>query len=719
MRPPSDGRLTCPRPAMPQRRRSPRPKSAAGSAARQREAAAAEASRWAARAEALQLALDAAHTRAGADSLAGADGVLGTLVDLIEIDDGWAEATEAALGEALDAVVVRDAVAARRALAVLRSNDTAGAVLALGLHVPPPDGPSVGDPVRPHVRSPRTEIAELLDLLLAGAVRVADGPAAVEVAITHPQVVAVTPTGERYAPTGWRVGAAAGGGVTAAALEEARQRAQEAVVTLEAAETAARTSGEELNGAHQRARDTSAAADANDFMVSNAAEAIERDTRQLSEVDSEVESLDQNLSELTTHLEREQARIAEFEALVPRLEADEAAEAEAARCAGNAAPSSIARAALLTSRRRDLEVRSATLGERRELIERRIEETERRLAVDVSARAEAADRRTTLERTLTALERLGSLVDARRQEVEQEHLALSERRRRQGEEVRHLTSRLDQVRRDRSAAEQRLEADRERARRVEIDETEARLRLENAVEMLRRDLDSEPEEAERAELPPLPEGVSAKARARELERELRLLGPINPLALEEFHELRKRHEFLEEQLDDVRSTRRDLARVIKAVDMEIETVFAAAFADVSANFTELFDTLFPGGSGKLVLTQPDDMLDTGVDVEAKPSGKNVKKLSLLSGGERSLTALAFLFAVFRSRPSPFYVMDEVEAALDDVNLHRFLGLLAEFRQEAQLLVVSHQKRTMEAADCLLGVTMQPGGSSTVLTERIA
>ena len=154
------------------------------------------------------------------------------------------------------------------------------------------------------------------------------------------------------------------------------------------------------------------------------------------------------------------------------------------------------------------------------------------------------------------------------------------------------------------------------------------------------------------------------------------MGPINPLALEEFNELQERHTFLEEQLEDVRNTRRELMRVIKAVDPEIQTVFAAAFADVSAHFTQLFATLFPGGVGQLVLTEPDDLLNTGIEVEAKPSGKNVKKLSLLSGGERSLTALAFLFAVFRSRPSPFYVMDEVEAALDDVNLHRFLGLIA-------------------------------------------
>ena len=167
------------------------------------------------------------------------------------------------------------------------------------------------------------------------------------------------------------------------------------------------------------------------------------------------------------------------------------------------------------------------------------------------------------------------------------------------------------------------------------------------------------------------------------------------------------------------SARRELTKVIRAVDAEIVDVFRAAFADVAENFESLFATLFPGGQGRLRLTDPEHLLETGIEVEARPSGKNIRRLSLLSGGERSLTAMAFLFAVFRSRPSPFYLMDEVEAALDDVNLHRFLDLVHEFRSEAQLLVVSHQKRTMEAADCLYGVTMAPGGSSRVISERIS
>src|SRR5436309_15624019 len=192
----------------------------------------------------------------------------------------------------------------------------------------------------------------------------------------------------------------------------------------------------------------------------------------------------------------------------------------------------------------------------------------------------------------------------------------------------------------------------------------------------------------------------------------------NPLALEEYEAQKERYPLLESQLEDVKAARRDLALIIRQVNEEIATMFAAAYADTERHFEALIATLFPGGSGRLRLTEPEDPLNTGIEIEARPSGKSVRRLSLLSGGERSLTALAFLFAVFRARPSPFYLMDEVEAALDDVNLHRFLDLVHEFRDEAQLLVVSHQKRTMEAADCLYGVSMPPGGSSRVVSQRV-
>jgi len=310
-------------------------------------------------------------------------------------------------------------------------------------------------------------------------------------------------------------------------------------------------------------------------------------------------------------------------------------------------------------------------------------------------------------------------VEDRLGTIEAELEGLRERRRRQSEAQRAAAARLDGLRQERQAAERKLEEVRERARRAELEEAEVTLRLEAAVESLRRDLDVEPQAAMAAEPPELKDGVTPTARIRELERDLRLMGPINPLALEEYDALQERHQFLQEQLDDVKASRRELGKVIKAIDAEIVDVFAGAYADVSQNFEQLFQTLFPGGTGRLRLTEPDNLLDTGIEVEAKPSGKNVRKLSLLSGGERSLTALAFLFAVFRSRPSPFYVMDEVEAALDDMNLHRFLDLVHEFRREAQLIIVSHQKRTMEAADILYGVTMQPGGSSKVVSEKVS
>ncbi len=376
------------------------------------------------------------------------------------------------------------------------------------------------------------------------------------------------------------------------------------------------------------------------------------------------------------------------------------------------------RATSVVARRREFDAKAAGLRERKVLVDARLNEIESRLQADQGARSSASEQRSRVEAVLGAVVRLSSIVEGHVQALEARQIELQELRRRQSSEVREISHRLDEARRERSEIEKQLEGQRERNRRVELEESEVKVRLEGAIETLRRDLEVEPQRAIDTPLPELPEGTNPLARQRELERELRLMGPINPLALEEFTELQLRNTFLEEQLEDVKNSRRELMKVIKQVDQEIQSNFAAAYADVRDNFTKLFAMLFPGGTGRLTLTNPDDLLNTGIEVEAKPSGKNVKKLSLLSGGERSLTALAYLFAVFRSRPSPFYVMDEVEAALDDVNLHRFLALVHEFRQEAQLLIVSHQKRTMEAGDSLLGVTMQPGGSSRVVVERV-
>ena len=217
---------------------------------------------------------------------------------------------------------------------------------------------------------------------------------------------------------------------------------------------------------------------------------------------------------------------------------------------------------------------------------------------------------------------------------------------------------------------------------------------------------------------PVFDRAETEHRARLAERQLAQLGKVNPLALEEFTALQERHAFLGAQLEDLKKTRRDLLTVIKEVDDRVQQVFEAAYRDTAREFEDIFSRLFPGGAGKLVLTEPDDMLSTGIEVEARPPGKKVKRLSLLSGGERSLTAIAYLLAIFKARPSPFYVLDEVEAALDDTNLQRLLGIFDELRQASQLIVITHQKRTMEVADSLYGISMRGDGVSAVVSQRL-
>jgi chromosome segregation protein len=202
------------------------------------------------------------------------------------------------------------------------------------------------------------------------------------------------------------------------------------------------------------------------------------------------------------------------------------------------------------------------------------------------------------------------------------------------------------------------------------------------------------------------------------ERSLTLLGKINPLALEEYSALEERLKFLAEQLEDLKNTKKDLLDIIKEVDDKVQEIFMQAYQDVAGHFEDIFGRLFPGGDGRLFLTNPDDLLNTGVDVEARPPGKRVKRLSLLSGGEKSLTAVAMLVAIFKARPSPFYVLDEVEAALDDTNLGRLLGVFEELRESSQLIIITHQKRTMEIADALYGVTMRGDGVTEVISQRL-
>ena len=670
--------------------------------------------------EALEEAVSSSRARIGAEHLAQVEGVVGALVDLLEIDAGWDAAVKASLGEALAAIVVSGSASARRAVAALQAVDHNGAVLALGLSrtnsAALPNGISS---VRSHVRGANgapAELSALLDSLLSHIGCTDDLDSAITAVESSASITVVTRRGDRLSPSGWRLGAADELG-SVEVIERTRTEVEEAASELARLAREVETARNELVEARRQGADLQSRIERQTQVVERASDALTTAVNDRRANAAEQQITRESANEIRARLSAYQQRVTELEGILPALEESEAAEIAAAKAQSEERAAIDSKSTHLTMRRKDLDVRSAGLREREQFLRERAGETERRLEVDTAARLEAGARRLKIEAELVAIGRLAEVVEAHRTSTESRLTELHELRRRQSDEVRGITSRLDAARRGRHEAEQSLEALRERARRVDVEEAEARMRLEAAVEMIRRDLEVEPEVAEASLMPEVADGTTHADRARVLERDIRLMGPINPLALQEFTELQERHTFLDEQLNDVRTSRRELAQVISAIDEEIQSVFTEAFADVSKNFTDLFTLLFPGGKGKLSLTNPQDMLNTGIEVEAQPPGKTFKKLSLLSGGERSLTALAYLFAVFRSRPSPFYVMDEVEAALDDVNLHRFLGLVNEFRRDAQLIIVSHQKRTMEAADCLLGVSMQPGGSSKVVTER--
>jgi chromosome segregation protein len=677
--------------------------------------------RSAARAEALERALRDLQGAGGRELLRGVDGVVGSLVDLVEIDDGWEAAFEAAAGAGVAAVVVDGRRSAHQALSTLRERGVTGAVLAprsgnrSNGALASPDLPtgSSAEPVRGHVRARRGgaaaggEIAEsVLDALVGRAVRVDGWEEAIDLSIERDDLVVVTPEGDRFAATGWRVRSATSL-VTAAAVEEAQRRATEAASSADAA----RAQLSEARIALARARDARAlaerAADRHASARATAAADADRTAEEERRLADELAHARTARAEAGQRLAAAEAEVSRLAGALPDLDEATAAWTELA-----------ARRAALHERRQELEISVAGLAERRRVLAERQAEVERRLQGHAEERATAASRRQRLEAEGAALSRLEAVVEGEHARLEGIFDTLRRDYQDQVDAVRAGGERLEQLRQDRHTTEQRLDAVRSRTRTLDLETNEVSLRSEALHEHIGRDLGAKPEELIGLPVPVVPEGVTLSTHADALEHKLSALGPVNPLALEELSSLEERHKELEAQVDDVRGARRELHEVVRTLDHEIMTSFAAAAADVNEHFSTLVAMLFPGGTGRLVLTEPDDLLNTGVEIEVRPAGRNVRRVSLLSGGERSMAALAFLFAVFRSRPSPFYLMDEVEAALDDVNLHRFLGLVREFRDEAQLLIVSHQKRTMETGDALYGVTMAPGGSSQVVSQKV-
>ena len=660
----------------------------------QHRAAAEELQHWIGRFEALASAVAAARTDSGMSVLDGAAGVIGVLSDLVTIDEGWEAAAESAADGALAAVVVRDDAAAAAALAALADADASGTVISL--EMPPtvrdPDSFDDAADAEPDESGSNESTAPtheasgtLVDPRSAAA-------AAGEFVRPHVPVAADAPD-ECRAGLETLLDAMIGAAVCVPGdWTSAYDRALAARNAVAIGDTVFVTAaGDRFGPRRWRIGSTgSAAATAALDHARVRIDELTRRQRQAAEA-------------------RTTAQQAHRAALDASRQAQQAAESLRRRIA--------AAAARQAAQAQAIEDRAAAQRQRRSTLAERLRVISGRLAGHERARTAAAVRLERADAVLSALDRLAAVLSQRRQRLQAETRRLRTRQDARTELVRQLTGRLDALRRERDAASARQEHLRAELAALDVADAERRTKRDALLETLQSEFGAEPEAALAAPPPTLPDGVTARAHERALQADLRRLGPVNPLALSEYEAASERFEFVATQLADVRNSRRELHKVIRAIDAEIVATFAEAFEDVARNFAELFGTLFPGGTGKLTLTEPEELLTTGVELDVRPAGKRVGRLSLLSGGERSLVALAYLFAVFRSRPSPFYVLDEVEAALDDVNLQRFLDLVAEFRRESQLIIVSHQRRTMESADVLYGVSMPPGGTSVVVSER--
>ena len=668
--------------------------------------AAAEHTRWRSRVDALALAMGDVRARSGMEVLAGSDGVLGALGDLVATDDGWEAAFEAAAGEALAAAVVEGPGAARPALAALARAQIAGAVLPA--HRSSGDLPPVGEPLRPHVRGRRPGVDEVLDGLIGSVVVVASWREACDALAAHPDATVVTPAGDCFSRTGWRVGVARSG-ATGEALEESRDSLGRAESSLAAADRAVAEAAAAAAAAAARHAETTTAHRDSGGRLAEARRQAAAAERKHSAVCAEAAVVLDRLAEMTERARQQRQLTDETAAQLAELqEAAEAAEASAR----SARTDLESRRAALATERGSLEARASEIRAKRGLLVDRLSEIRARLEGHEAAVAAAgADAHRS-----SALSDLAERLAVGARECGAGLTELRQRQRRAAEAMNATATRLDGDRRRRASLAAALDEVAEKLLAAQRVEDEVGVRVEAVVETLRGQYGCDEVQATQAPEPSLAEGVTVARRIRELERLLRGIGPVNPLAVREHDVLRERHDLLASQVADVRSARRDLTTLVRAIDAEILDAFSRCYQEVAESFEGLFGILFAGGAGRLSLTEPDNPLESGVEIEARPAGKSLRRLALLSGGERSLAALAFLFAVFQSQRSPFYVLDEVDAALDDVNLHRFLRLVEEFRSEAQLVLVTHQRPTMEIADRLYGVTMRPGGASRVIAE---
>ena len=704
-----------------------------------------------ARHEALALGL---RRKDGTGALLGAKdgltGLLGPAAELLTVTPGYEAPLATAFGAAADALAATSPSAAADAIRLLRKQDAGRATLLLaGIPAAPPvadpeEANGTAAPALPAERlvSGPPELMPAVRRLLHGVVVVDTLEDAEELVHAHPRLTAVTAEGDL-------LGAhlAQGGSAGAPSLLEVQASVDEAAAELEELAVRCEELAEAQEAAAGRRRDCAA-------LVEELGERRRAADREKSSVAQQLGRLAGQARGAAGEAERAGAAAARAQDALDAALADAGELAERLAVAEEAPfeeePDTAVRDRLsadgANARQTEMEARlqARTHEERVKGLAGRADSLDRAARTEREARARAEQRRARLRHEA---EVAAAVASGARQLLAHVEVSLT----RAGEE--RTAAEAAKARREQELARARtegrdLKADLDKltdsVHRGEVLGAEKRLRMEQLETKALEELGVEPAglvseygphqpvppspPAEGEELPEDPEHprnrprpfvrAEQEKRLKAAERAYQQLGKVNPLALEEFAALEERHQFLGEQLEDLKKTRADLLQVVKEVDERVEQVFTEAYRDTAREFEGVFSRLFPGGEGRLVLTDPDDMLTTGVDVEARPPGKKVKRLSLLSGGERSLTAVAMLVSIFKARPSPFYVMDEVEAALDDTNLQRLIRIMQELQEVSQLIVITHQKRTMEVADALYGVSMQGDGVSKVISQRL-
>jgi chromosome segregation protein len=694
---------------------------------------------WAAKAEALELSL-ARKDGAGALLASGSRAVRGTVASLIDVSGDAEDAIAAALGPLADALAVDSVEDAVDAIRWLRDEDAGRARFLVADRDATVANPQVSLPAGAAWASDLVTgpdgMVTTVRAFLSGVAVVDDLAAARALVSTHRDVVAVTLRGDLLSAQNASGGAGDAPSVLhmQAALDDARHKRDEAAGEVERTSFAIRAAEETEAATHARHDGALERLNESDARMAAVAEQLGQLGAQARAARAEAERLEEQIAQAHARMDVDQAELA---SLAERLRAAQAepeqTESETARAHERRDADA---AGAVAARAHETEARLAlrTAEERARALSARAESLERAAVAERDARVRAEEAAARRERQVQAAQEVIAgahdalaLIDVSVQRADDARAEVEAARSERSGQLADVRRLVDEY----STEHARLTDD---AHRDEIARAELRVRLEQlnqrAIDELGLDPDvlvaefgpSVPvpvigEDADEVATQPYVREQQEK-RLRSAERSMAQLGRVNPLALEEFAALEERHTFLTEQLGDIKRSREDLMQIVKEIDSRVEQIFAEAFQDTAVQFERIFPRLFPGGEGRLVLTDPQDMLTTGIEVEARPAGKKVKRLSLLSGGERSLTAVALLVAIFKARPSPFYVMDEVEAALDDVNLGRLLEIFRELREDSQLIVITHQKRTMEIADALYGVTMRGDGVTTVISQRL-